>query len=247
MAEDSKIGWTKHTMNFWWGCNKVSTECRYCYIDALMRRGGREPFNGPIRTKDWSAPGRWERRAAARGERFRVFTCSMSDFFHPGADAWRDEAWAVIRDCPHLDWQVLTKRPELIADRLPADWGGGYANVALGVTCGATESLPRLDILKAIPAAVRFVSAEPLLGPIDFAPYLDGSIHWIISGCEQAGAVRRRAMELDWVRAVDRQCRAAGVAHFFKQYYDGSKIATDGVLDGVRRQEGMPIPLPLAS
>src|SRR5262249_47829558 len=129
-----------------------------------------------------------------------------------------------------------TKRPELIADRLPADWGCGYPNVWLGVTCGVRASLGRLRILKKTPAVIRFVSAEPVLEGIDFRPHLDGSIHWIITGCEQAGVGKRRPMDLDWVRDIDRQCREAGIAHFFKQRYDGSRIVTDGLLDGVTRQ-----------
>ncbi len=91
-----------------------------------MKRAGREPFNGPTRTKTWSQPSRWQRQAIEQERRFRVFTCSMSDFFHPGADKWREEAWQVIKECDQLDWLVLTKRPELIRNRLPDDWGDGY-------------------------------------------------------------------------------------------------------------------------
>lgn len=232
MAENSGIGWTDHTQNFWQGCHKVSAECTHCYIDGIMRRAGKMPFGGPIRTKNWDNPHRWERQAKEQGRRFRVFTCSMSDFFHPGADEWRPEAWDVIRQCPSLDWLVLTKRPELIVDRLPADWGDGYPNVWLGVTCGIASSLHRLDTLKAIPAALRWVSAEPLLGPIDFRPYLEGTIQWIITGCEQAGLGKRREMDIGWVRDIDQQCRDAGIAHFFKQRYEGTHIVHDGLVDG---------------
>lgn len=234
--KNSGIGWTDHTFNFWIGCTKVSEECRHCYIDGIMRRAGKVPFAGPMRTKHWDAPGRWQRQAERSGERYRVFTCSMSDFFHPGADEWRDEAWRVIRDCPSLDWLVLTKRPELILDRLPADWGGGYPNVWLGVTCGIEASLPRLDILRQIPARLRWISAEPLLGPLDLRPYLQ-DFSWVITGCEQAGFDKRRAMETEWVRDIDQQCRGFEVAHFFKQRYDETRIVHDGVLDGVVRQE----------
>ena len=232
MAENSLIGWTDHTHNFWWGCHKVSEECRFCYIDGIMRRAGQVPFHGPIRTKNWSNPIRWNRQAEKQGERFRVFTCSMSDFFHPGADEWRKEAWELIKQCPNLDWLILTKRPELIIDRLPVDWGDGYPNVWLGVTCGIASSLHRLDTLKNIPAAIRFVSAEPLLGPIDFRPYLDGSFTWIITGCENAGIDKRREMDLDWVRDIDDQCRAVGIPHFFKQRYEGTALVHDGLLNG---------------
>lgn len=225
MAENSKIGWTNHTMNFWSGCHKVSRECLHCYIAGIMRRGGRSPFNGPIRTSraNWKKPYKWNREAARNHERLRVFTCSMSDFFHEGADDWRDEAWDIIRNCENLDWLILTKRPELIVDRLPDDWSDGYPNVWLGVTCGLSSSLWRVEELLEIPAAIRFISAEPLLGPVDFRPYLDGRIDWIITGCESASKEKRRPMEFDWVRDIDHQCRDAGIAHFFKQHYQGTQ------------------------
>src|SRR5476651_803680 len=103
MATNSKIGWTDHTFNSGTGCTKVSEECRFCYIGPIMKRGGREPFNGPTRTKDWTNTGRWDRQAAEAGERHRVFTCSMTDFFHEGADGWRPEAWKIIKRCTNLD------------------------------------------------------------------------------------------------------------------------------------------------
>src|SRR5262245_19103416 len=132
MAKNSKIGWTTHSMNFWWGCHRVTPECDHCYIEAIMKRGGYVPFGGPMRTKTWNQPFGWDRAAKKAGERHRVFTCSMSDFFHQGADAWRPDAWKVIKQCQHLDWLVLTKRPYLIKDRLPPDWCDGYPNVWLG-------------------------------------------------------------------------------------------------------------------
>lgn len=237
MAEHSGIGWTDHTHNFWWGCHKVSEECKHCYISAIMRRGGFEPFRGPMRTKNWSNPSRWNRRAEEMGVRARVFTCSMSDFFHPGADEWREEAWRIIGDCDWLDWLILTKRPEGILDRLPEDWGTGYPNVWLGVTAGCRSSLERVETLISIPSAVRFLSAEPLLESLDLRPYLN-HVHWVITGCERAKKSVRRVMALDWVRDIDEQCRAFGVPHFFKQYYrnDSGVPCEDGCLDGAVRQ-----------
>jgi protein gp37 len=222
MPENSKIGWTRHTMNFWWGCNKVTRECRNCYIGPIMERAGQVPFGGPMRTKHWSNPAKWNRRARVTGVRERVFTCSMSDFFHPGADAWRPEAWDIIKACENLDWLILTKRPELAADRLPADWGQGYPNVWLGVTCGSSDSLHFLDDLRQLPAALKFVSAEPLLERVDFRPYLSW-LDWVITGCERAAKGKRQVMDLAWVRDIDRQCQEAGVPHFFKQAYQDEK------------------------
>jgi len=235
MAENSGIGWTDHTFNPWWGCEKVSEECKHCYINGIMRRAGYEPFNGPMLTKTWRNPTKWQRQAEELGRRYRVFTCSMSDFFHRGADDWRPDAWRLIRECDRLYFLILTKRPELIADRLPADWGDGYPNVWLGVTCGVSKSLARLDLLRTIPARIRFVSAEPLLEPVDFSAHL-GWLDWIITGCERAAVGKRREMNLDWIRKIDSDCREAGVAHFFKQRYAGTQIAEDEMLDGEVRQ-----------
>jgi protein gp37 len=235
--QNSKIGWTHHTWNPWWGCNKISEACRYCYIGPIMRRSGNEPFLGPIKTKTtWRTPYTLNRKAYQSGERYRIFTCSMSDFFHPGADQWRAEAWKVIKECEHLDWLILTKRPELIKDRLPADWGKGYSNVWLGVTVENQDHVQRIDQLTKIPAAVRFVSAEPLLGPIKFGRRLR-KIDWVITGCEKAAKSKRREMQMDWVRSIRDQCDASGTALFHKQYFAGTQIVLDGVIDGEVRQE----------
>jgi len=267
MAVNSGIGWTHHTLNFWWGCHKVSEECRHCYISPIMKRAGKEPFGGPIRTSQrlWNDAHRFEKLAIATGERQRVFTCSMSDFFHPGADAWRPEAWEVIRQTPHLDWLIVTKRIEEAQTRLPADWGDGWPNVWLGVTCGHSDSLHRVLRLLEAPAALRFVSAEPLLGPLDFTR-LDGSVNalgeqrtsygvviaerlgpridWIITGCERAAKETRRRQEVEWVRSIDEQCRRHGIPHFQKQYYrtdaqgnEVGDVCDDGLLLGEFRQE----------
>lgn len=226
MAENSRIGWTHHTMNFWWGCHKVSPECANCYIGPIMKRGGREPFAGPMRTSNalWRNPGKWNRHAERLGERRRVFTCSMSDFFHDGADAWRGEAWRVIRETPSLDWLILTKRIERAAECLPDDWGpDGYPNVWLGVTAGVSDSLRRLDSLEQIPAAVRFLSAEPLLEELDITPWAFW-LDWVIGGGESGGNRRERPVGL----YVDLwgQCERFGIPFFMKQdtaYRDGQQ------------------------
>jgi protein gp37 len=162
MSDTTSISWTQRTWNPWRGCDKVSPGCAHCYMFTDQRRYGRDPsvvqrcspatFNRPL-SKAWSEPG-------------LVFTCSWSDWFHEDADAWRDEAWEIIRRTPHLTYQILTKRPERIAAHLPADWGDGYENVWLGVTIENRRFVDRADALRAVPAAVRFISAEPLLGPL---------------------------------------------------------------------------------
>jgi protein gp37 len=233
--KNTKIGWTHHTWNPWWGCDKVSAACLHCYIGPIMRRSGNEPFQGPKRTKTWTDPFRWNRHAATEGTRRRVFTCSMSDFFHPGADMWRDEAWKLIHACEQLDWLVLTKRPELIADRLPSDWGTGYPNVWLGTTVEDQSQIQRLEQLIRVPAAIRFVSAEPLLGPVRFGRLIR-KVDWVITGCENAAEGKRREMSPNGVRSIRNECDAAGVALFHKQYYAGSKLVFDGRIDGEVRQ-----------
>jgi protein gp37 len=201
-----------------------------------MRRSGNEPFHGPKRTKTtWKKPFSWNTKAAKTGDRLRIFTCSMSDYFHPSADDWRPEAWQVIRDCDQLDWLILTKRPELIADRLPSDWGRGYANVWLGTTIEDQSQLSRLEHLVKIPAAIRFISAEPLLGPVRFGRLIR-KVDWLITGCEKAAKGKRRELNLDWVRSIRDECDKAGVALFHKQYYAGTKIVFDGLIDGEARQ-----------
>jgi protein gp37 len=177
MGDKTAIQWTDATANFWRGCDKVSPGCAHCYMFTEQRRYGRDPsivtlaspatFGAPLSRK-WRA--RAEEIAASEGRRMRVFTCSWSDFFHEKADLWCDAAWDVIRRCPEYDWQILTKRPELIASRLPGDWGDGWPHVWLGVSIENRRFVHRADVLRDTPAAVRFISAEPLLGPL-IAPH----------------------------------------------------------------------------
>lgn len=236
--ENSLIGWTHSTWNPWMGCHKVSPACEHCYIGQVIRRMGREPFDGPMKTTDatWKKPFTWNRKAKKAKRRHRVFLCSISDFFHRGTDLWRNDAWSVIRQCKHLDWLILTKRSERIAENLPHDWGDGWPHVWLGVTVENQTWTRRLDDLVRIPAHVRFVSAEPLLGPVDLRPWLN-HLDWVITGCEQAAKAKRREMYLDWVRDLRDQCDKAEVPVFHKQYYKGTKLCYDGLIDGVKRQD----------
>lgn len=238
MGKTTGIGWTDHTWNPWYGCHKVSSECARCYIDGVLKRMGKQPFNGPMRSKTWNDPFAWNRDAIKTGERRKVFTCSLSDFFHQMADEWRPNAWEVIRECDGLDWLILTKRPELIAETLPKDWGNGYPNVWLGVTVGCKATVGRLEMLESIPARIKWVSSEPLLEAMDFSPYLSW-LDWIVTGCEQAAKEKRRRMDVGWVRAIDEQCKAFGKAHFFKQAYfnDQGTPVHEPLLDGKVIQE----------
>lgn len=214
MGASTIIGWTDKTWNPWRGCTKISPGCKHCYMFTEQRRYGKNP-DAVVRTKTWGDPPKWQRRAVADGQQFMVFTCSWSDWFHVGADAWRDEAWAVIKACPNLTFQILTKRPENIEERLPADWGEGYPNVWLGVSIENDLYVDRADILRTIPARRRFISAEPLLAPL---PSLDlTGIHWLIVGGESGGDGTYRPMDHAWARDLRIRAREAGVAFFFKQ------------------------------
>lgn len=181
MAEFSRISWTDYTFNPWTGCLKVSKGCKHCYAEAWAKRVGRDLFGAVAKrtrtTKSvWAKPPVYNRLAAAGdlmpdGRRVRrVFCASLADVFEdaPGPNGWRADVFDLIRACPWLDWQLLTKRPENIAAMLPADWGEGWPNVWLGTSIEDREVVDRARTLAAVPAFRRFVSYEPALGPVFF-------------------------------------------------------------------------------
>lgn len=237
MSEKTGIAWTDHTFNPWWGCIKVSPGCKHCYAETFSTRYGHDVW-GPATTttrrtfglKHWLEPEKWnaesERDAttgSGLGRRHRVFSGSMCDVFedHPMANATRDDLWGTIRLTPWLDWQLLTKRPENIASMLPSDWGDGHANVWLGTSVEDQERADeRIHKLLDVPAKRRFLSCEPLIGPVDLSPlqiqhYTDRQIHWVIVGGESGGD--RRPMEIDWLAHIVGHCRVSGVPVFVKQ------------------------------
>jgi protein gp37 len=190
MGKDSKIEWTDHTFNPWIGCTKVSEGCENCYAERLMdKRLGRVEW-GPSGTRSrtsesyWQAPYRWDREAAGSNERVKVFCASLSDVFEdrPELGPWRLDLWDLIEETANLTWMLLTKRPQNVLDFVPELWKHGYwpAHVWLGVSAGTQdEADTNIPVLLRTPAAVRFVSAEPLLGPIDFS-------YWLLS-CPECG------------------------------------------------------------
>jgi protein gp37 len=147
----------------------------------------------------------------------RIFVCSWSDFFHPAADEWRPDAWNIIASRPDLIWLLLTKRPENIRDRLPKDWGAGWPNVWGGFTAENQEQFERrIHYFTPRLFYVQFVSAEPLLGPLDPGDieYHSKYIDWIITGGESDG----RPTHPDWIRSARDQCQALRIPFFFKQW-----------------------------
>jgi protein gp37 len=277
MGEQTGIEWCHHTFNPWIGCTKVSPGCAHCYAEVdtparLARNEGRELWgkDGDRKVKaesGWADPLKWARAAWKVGERRRVFCASQGDCLELRDDLAvpRARLLDLIDRTPNLDWLLLTKRPEnwreamLAAARLAngsasalaRDWLDGKppANVWLGVSVEdqqrANERVPKL---LETPAALRFLSVEPLLGPIDLAdltcryggPYLDAlrgivekpgqylssdrypPLDWVIAGGESGPKARR--CEAAWVNDVAVQCRAAKVPVFIKQLGSRSSL-----------------------
>lgn len=173
MAENSRIGWTDHTFNPWTGCLKVSKGCKHCYAEAWAKRVGRDLFGAlDKRTRTtksiWAKPRTWNHAASLDRRPRKVFCASLADVFEdaPGPNEWRADVWDLIRACPWLDFQLLTKRPENIARMLPDDWGRGWPNVWLGTSIEDRRVVERARILGEVPAFLRFISYEPAIGPV---------------------------------------------------------------------------------
>ncbi|HZR69521.1 MAG TPA: phage Gp37/Gp68 family protein [Burkholderiales bacterium] len=227
MPTKSNIEWTEMTWNPVTGCTKVSQGCKHCYAERMARRleamgtdRYRNGFEVTLHPDLLDVPRSWRRPKV-------VFVNSMSDLFHDDIPlAYIKRVFETMRDCPHHTFQVLTKRSErlaYVATQLP--WPN---NVWMGVSVEDARVLHRVRDLQTVPAAVRFLSLEPLLGPLDTLP-LDG-IHWAIVGGESGP--KARAMHRDWVVSILRQCRAAGVPFFFKQWGGVRKDLTGRELNG---------------
>lgn len=230
MGQNSKIEWTHHTFNPWWGCLKISPACKHCYAQAWAQRLGLKLWGGKRSARrffsdaHWREPLKWNAAAEKAGERRRVFCASMADVFEDRADLveQRDRLWPIIERTPWLDWLLLTKRPANIAGMAP--WKRKWPrNVWLGTTVEnqkvAEENVP---VLCAIPAAVRFLSCEPLLGPMELTRWLKATgskargVNWVIAGGESGH--HSRPMNPIWVEDLRDQCVAADVPFHFKQW-----------------------------
>ena len=225
MAKDSKIEWTHHTFNPWWGCAKVSPACDNCYAESWAKRvgskvwgsGAPRRFFGPTH---WQEPLKWNAESEVQGVRRRVFCASMADVFERRLDLveprWR--LWELIEKTPQLDWLLLTKRPRNVAGMVPWDKSQWPSNVWLGTTVeNQAWADKRLPALLRCGAKVRFLSCEPMLGAIDLTPWLASeAIDWVIAGGESG--VNSRPMDPSWPRALRDQCVRHGVAFHFKQW-----------------------------
>lgn len=252
------IAWTDFTHNWWWGCSKVSTECRLCYADGVARFRGFEVWGNQVGRRILSdsnaaKPLRLERIAAAHDTFFRVFCGSMMDFAEqhpdPGVRATQDTAraagCATIEVTPHLIWQMLTKRIDLVEEVIPEHWqaDGWPENVWLGTSVGCQRSVDtNVPVLADMQGPrVKFLSVEPMVGPVDLGFWLGlnaagepddySAIDWVIVGGESGPlnavkkADRARRMNPEWTRAVVEQCQTAGVPVFIKQ--TGSVLANE--------------------
>ncbi len=231
MAEHSSIEWTNATWNPVTGCTKLSAGCDHCYAERFSERFRGVPghpfepgFDLTLRPERLLQPTRWRKPKL-------IFVNSMSDVFHK--DIPVDFLDRVFQTMEEADWhvfQVLTKRSSLMRDFVNRRYAGGQApaHIWLGVSIENASTLSRLRHLKQTDAAVRFVSFEPLLGPLS-AKDLTG-IDWVIVGGESGPGARR--VEIDWVRAIRDQCRRQRVAFFFKQWGGRTPKSGGNDLDG---------------
>jgi len=237
MPTQSTIEWTEMTWNPVTGCTKISQGCKHCYAERMAKRllamGNdryRNGFQVTLHPDLLDLPRRWRQPRV-------VFVNSMSDLLHEDVPlAYIRRVFATMRDCPQHTFQVLTKRSERLAELAPLlPWP---KNVWMGVSVEDARVLHRVRDLQRVSAAVRFLSLEPLIGPLDALP-LEG-IHWVIVGGESGP--HARAMRAEWVSSIFRQCRTARVPFFFKQWGGVRKDLTGRELNG-RTYDEMPATL----
>jgi protein gp37 len=222
MSTATTIEWTEMTWNPVTGCSKLSQGCKHCYAERLAQRFWKDrPFTEVRVHEDrLDQPRRWRRGRT-------IFVNSMSDLFHEDVPAeFIARVFDVMRECPQHTFQVLTKRAERLAELAPKlAWP---SNVWMGVSVEDDRVMGRIDLLRNVPAAVRFLSLEPLIGPLRRLQL--GGIDWVIVGGESGPGAR--PMDPKWVEAILRQCRTAGVAFFFKQWGGIRKASTGRELHG---------------
>lgn len=223
MSIKSNIQWTDATWNIARGCTKVDEDCKFCYMyrdsmdstryNPLNVVRTKTVFNLPLKLKEPS----------------KVFTCSLTDFFHEGIDSYRNEAWDIIRKCPQHTFQILTKRPERIIEHLPEYWTEVRDRVWLGTSIGSENGLTRLqDLIIPIQKGIKFLSLEPLHEElnlqltrfVDFGHMAGNLIDWVIIGGESGnenGKYRYRPCKLEWIENLIEQCIQFRIPVFVKQ------------------------------
>lgn len=255
MAENSKIEWCHHTFNPFIGCTKISQGCHFCYAETLMdKRWGKVEW-GPQGERKvtsasmWRQPLKWDKQAREQGQRARVFCGSLCDVFEdrPDLNHARLDLMTLIEHTHNLDWLLLTKRPENVnrlieraTGRLAGAWLADCKHVWVGTSVeDQVNADKRIPELLQVPAAIRFLSCEPLLGPIDlrhihyedlleidaltgdcgvFRPLqqrIDAKVHWVIVGGESGPGARQ--MKIGWARNLIAQCWETYTPVFMKQ------------------------------
>jgi protein gp37 len=243
MSYNSKIEWTEASWNPVIGCTKVSSGCKYCYAEALAERFRGIPghafergFDLRLVPEKLTEPLKWKMPR-------KIFVCSMSDLFHERIPfEYIRQVFEVMSNARRHTFQVLTKRDsrlKSISSRLP--WP---KNIWIGVTVESAAYTHRVDNLLSVPAAVKFLSLEPLLSPIKDIQ-LDG-IDWVIVGGESG--LSARPMDINWAREIKEKCNEAGIPFFLKQLggRNGKRGGVDAVLDG-RQWHESPNPLAVAA
>lgn len=229
MAKDSKIEWTHHTFNPWWGCSKVSPACKNCYAEAWAKRvgsnvWGKDSARRFFSESHWKEPFKWNKEAEKDGVNRRVFCASMADVFERRAELtpWRAKLWTLIESTPNLTWLLLTKRPQWVLKMSPWAYSKWPNNVWIGTTVeNQNYAEKRIPILQEIPASIRFLSCEPLLSEIDLSPFLveksgKHPLNWVITGGESGPHSRPTSPQ--WVKSLRDQCIRNAVAFHFKQW-----------------------------
>ncbi len=255
MAQSSAIEWTESTWNPIVGCTKVSAGCKHCYAERMAKRlaamaradivEARDPGRKSNYLRVIDSHGRWNGKVALddtsvdeprkwKSPRV-IFVNSMSDLFHEAVPAgFVHRVFATMNACPQHTFQVLTKRPERAAELSPdLSW---TPNIWMGTSVENALVTWRVHELRRTRAKVKFLSVEPLLGPIPRLP-LSG-MHWVIVGGESGPGAR--PMEAHWVRQIRDRCLAQGVPFFFKQWGGVNKKAAGRELDG-RTWDEMPV------
>lgn len=235
MADRSAIEWTEATWNPVTGCHKVSPGCAHCYAETFAERWrgiAGHPYEQGFDLRLWPErvhqPLHWKRSRT-------IFVNSMSDLFHEHVpDDFIADVFRVMGEAYWHVFQILTKRHERLAELAPLlDW---HPNVWMGVSIENRRFVHRADYLREVPAAVRFISAEPLLGPLERLD-LTG-IDWLIAGGESGP--RHRPVRLEWLRDLRDRCLDADVAFFFKQW-GGARSKTGGRILDERIWDQMPV------
>lgn len=215
MAAGSSIEWTEATWNPATGCTKVSPGCKNCYAERMARRlramgqpNYQNGFQLTMHAHMLSLPERWRKPRT-------IFVNSMSDLFHDAvSEEFIVDVWRVMRETPRHNYQILTKRPERMAEVVARLIPDVLPNVWLGTSVENADVVERIDHLRAVPAAIRFISFEPLIGPVGDVDLTD--VHWAIVGGESG--LNARPIREDWIDEIYAQCDTYGTAFFFKQW-----------------------------